>query len=229
MNNIKIKEGNIFNTTSDVLVNTVNCDGFMGAGMALESKLRYPEMYVDYQNKCNSKKIRPGVLTLWEKSNPKILNFPTKDKWKYPSKIEYLELGLKNLKDFCNNNNIKSIAFPLLGTNQGGLDEEIVQELMLSYINKIDLLHVEIYKFSRNANDKLFENLKSKIVNSNHSWLKNVIAIPDQKLSILINKTNNDSFNNMLDIQNQVGFGEKTLIKIYEFAQSENIIQKKLL
>ena len=75
MKNIKIKEGNIFNTNNDVLVNTVNCDGFMGKGMALECKLRYPEMYVDYQNKCNSNIIRPGVLTLWDKSNPKILNF----------------------------------------------------------------------------------------------------------------------------------------------------------
>ena len=229
MKNIIIKEGNIFNTNCDVLVNTVNCDGFMGKGIALECKLRYADMYVDFQNKCKSKIIRPGVLTLWEKSNPKILNFPTKDKWQYPAKIEYLELGLKNLKDFCNKNNIHSIAFPLLGTAQGGLDEEIVQELMLSYINKLDLSSVEIYKFNRNATDKLFEVLKFKIVNSNPVWLKNVMNIPEKKLSILINKINNNSFNNMLDIQNQAGFGEKTLIKIYEFAQSENIIQKKLI
>jgi len=229
MNNIKIKEGNIFNTTSDVLVNTVNCDGFMGKGMALECKLRYPEMYIDYQNKCNAKIIRPGVLTLWDKSNPRILNFPTKDHWKFPSKIEYLELGLQNLKDLCNKNKIESIAFPLLGTAQGGLDEDIVQELMFFYISKLDLSIVEIYKFNPNATDNLFEILKSKISNSDHVWLKNEISIPEKKLSILINKINNDSFKNMLDIQTQNGFGEKTLIKIYEFAQSENIIQKKLI
>jgi len=229
MNNIKIKEGNIFNTTSDVLVNTVNCDGFMGKGMALECKLRYPGMYIDYQNKCNAKIIRPGVLTLWDKSNPRILNFPTKDHWKFPSKIEYLELGLQNLKDLCNKNKIESIAFPLLGTAQGGLDEDIVQELMFFYISKLDLSIVEIYKFNPNATDNLFEILKSKISNSDHVWLKNEIRIPEKKLSILINKINNDSFKNMLDIQTQNGFGEKTLIKIYEFAQSENIIQKKLI
>tara|TARA_Y100001936_G_C16038647_1_gene650109 strand:- start:869 stop:1558 length:690 start_codon:yes stop_codon:yes gene_type:complete len=229
MNNIKIKEGNIFNTTSDVLVNTVNCDGFMGKGMAFECKLRYPEMYIDYQNKCNAKIIKPGVLTLWGKSNPKILNFPTKDHWKFPSKIEYLELGLQNLEDICNKNKIESIAFPLLGTNQGGLDEDIVQELMFFYISKLDLPSVEIYKFNPNATDNLFEILKSKISKSDHVWLKNEINIPEKKLSILINKINNNSFNNMLDIQTQDGFGEKTLIKIYEFAQSENIVQKKLI
>ena len=82
MKNIIIKEDNIFNTNCDVLVNTVNCDGFMGRGMALECKLRYADMYVDYQNKCKLKIIRPGILTLWKKSKPQIYEKITKNRGK---------------------------------------------------------------------------------------------------------------------------------------------------
>ena len=74
---IKKIKGNIFNTSAQVIVNTVNCVGVMGRGIALECKLRYPEMFKKYKNFCDLKKIEPGVLQIWKESHPWILKFPT--------------------------------------------------------------------------------------------------------------------------------------------------------
>ena len=94
----KIK-GNIFNTSCQVLVNTVNCFGVMGKGIALECKFRFPGMFEKYKEFCEKKLIKPGSLQLWNSSKPWVLNFPTKMHWKDPSKIEYLEKGLDKFKN----------------------------------------------------------------------------------------------------------------------------------
>lgn len=93
-----IVKGNIWNTKHKVLVNTVNCEGVMGAGIALESALRFPEMYERYKKICEDGMLNVGNLWIYKDSNPYwILNFPTKTYWKLPSKIQYLESGLKSL------------------------------------------------------------------------------------------------------------------------------------
>ena len=127
---IKKIKGNIFNTNCQTLVNTVNCIGVMGKGMALECKLRFPEMFIKYKDSCDKKLFKPGYLQIYKNSKPWILNFPTKIHWKDPSKIEYLEEGLKKFQDEYLNKNISSIAFPLLGASLGGLSEELVYETM---------------------------------------------------------------------------------------------------
>lgn len=101
MNNIKIVRGNIFNTKAQTIVNTVNCVGVMGKGIALVFKLRYPLMFDIYKGFCKSKQIGIGKLWLYkgEPEEPWVLNFPTKFHWKYPSKLEYIELGLEKV---CN-------------------------------------------------------------------------------------------------------------------------------
>ena len=90
MNNIKIVRGNIFNTKAQTIVNTVNCVGVMGKGIALVFKLRYPLMFDIYKGFCKSKQIGIGKLWLYkgEPEEPWVLNFPTKFHWKYPSKLE---------------------------------------------------------------------------------------------------------------------------------------------
>lgn len=99
MNNIKIVRGNIFNTKAQTVVNTVNCVGVMGKGIALVYKLRYPQMFDIYHDYCKRHLISIGKLWLYkgDGTDPWVLNFPTKFHWKYPSKIEYIEQGLKNL------------------------------------------------------------------------------------------------------------------------------------
>ena len=132
--------GNIFNSSCQTIVNTVNCVGVMGKGIAIEYKLRYPDMFDTYFKLCERKLLKPGLLQLWTKSNPWILNFPTKFHWKYPSKLEYVELGLEKFHNIYLEKKISSIAFPLLGVNSGGLDQNSVVDLMTSTVLPIALL-----------------------------------------------------------------------------------------
>ena len=91
-NNIQIIKGNIFNTTAQTIVNTVNCVGVMGKGIALVFKLRYPNMFEQYQNYCSQHLIMVGKLWLYkgEIDEPWVLNFPTKTHWKLPSEYSYI-------------------------------------------------------------------------------------------------------------------------------------------
>lgn len=90
--------GNIFNTKAMVVVNTVNCVGVMGKGIALDFKLRYPEMFKEYQKIFFKHLLKPGQILPYMKSSPIILNFAIKDDWKDPSKIEW---GRRNLAEIC--------------------------------------------------------------------------------------------------------------------------------
>ena len=131
---------NIFESKSMALVNTVNCVGIMGAGLAKEFKLRFPEMFKDYVKKCNENKIKIGKLDIYKINDRKIIiNFPTKDHWKYPSKLEYIEKGLNDFVKNYKSWNIKSIAFPQLGCGKGGLKWNDVKYLMEKYLTDLDI------------------------------------------------------------------------------------------
>ena len=137
---IKYIEGTVFNSPAKTIVNAVNCFGVMGAGIALEFKLRYPEMYLDYESKCKSKQIEIGIPRIYEYSNNRwIMNFPTKSHWRYPSKLKWIEMGLEYFVRNYKRRNIESIAFPKLGTNKGGLDWDEVKPIMEKYLNNIDI------------------------------------------------------------------------------------------
>jgi len=92
---VKIISGNIFSSKCETIVNTVNCVGVMGAGIAFEFKLRYPEMYAAYVDLCNKNQINIGALWLYRDKSQSILNFPTKTDWRLPSRIEYIQAGLE--------------------------------------------------------------------------------------------------------------------------------------
>ena len=112
---IHYQKGNIFDSHTHVIVNTVNCKGVMGKGLALAFKQRYPEMVPVYQQECKTGKLRIGRPSLYKASTPWILNFPTKDHWRPPSKLEYLEKGLEYFIKHYKKAGIQSIAFPKLG------------------------------------------------------------------------------------------------------------------
>lgn len=141
---IAIIEGSIFNSNCQTIVNTINCFGVMGKGLALEYKKKFPDMFLRYKELCGKKLIRPGILWLY-KGEKWVLNFPTKDHWKHPSKIEYLEMGLSKFLETYKDKGITSIAFPLLGANNGGIDPSISFEVMQKYLSQCDI-EVEIYK-----------------------------------------------------------------------------------
>ena len=140
-----IDNKNIFDTQCDVIVNTINCVGVMGKGIALEMKNRYPFMFEKYKKFCEKGLIDIGKLWLWKSGDKDILNFPTKKHWKDKSEYSYIEDGMKKFIETYKDKNIKSIAFPMLGCSNGGLNREIVLEIMTKYLIKCNNLIVEIY------------------------------------------------------------------------------------
>jgi O-acetyl-ADP-ribose deacetylase (regulator of RNase III) len=142
---IEYRYDSIFQSDAQVIVNTVNCEGVMGKGLALEFKRRYPDMFKVYQQDCKTGKLHIGRPRLYKRENPPwILNFPTKDRWRYPSTLSYIEAGLQYFAAHYKEVGIESISFPKLGTENGGLSWEDVGPLMVRYLAQLDL-HVSIY------------------------------------------------------------------------------------
>jgi O-acetyl-ADP-ribose deacetylase (regulator of RNase III) len=144
MGQLHYQTGDIFEAETQVIVNTVNCQGVMGKGLALAFKQRYPAMFPIYQQECKTGKLRIGHPTLYTKSSPWILNFPTKNTWKANSKIEYLEQGLEYFADNYKKAGITSIAFPKLGAQNGKLSWDDVGPLMAKYLGQLDI-EIHIY------------------------------------------------------------------------------------
>lgn len=148
---IEYIEGNIFDSPAQVIVNTVNTVGVMGKGIALEFKKRYPEMFEKYKIACEKKLLAIGKLMLISAPDHMILLFPTKENWRFPSKLSYIEKGLIQ---FCNNyaqRGITSIAFPKLGCGNGELAWEEVKPLMEKYLKN---LPIDIYIYLNKHTDE---------------------------------------------------------------------------
>lgn len=142
---IKIKLGNIFESEMKTLVNTINCVGVMGKGIAKIYKDKYPKMFEEYKDMCVQKLIHPGCLyPYYENNQVKILNFPTKQHWRSPSKIEYIQDGLDWFVQNYEELGITSIAFPPLGCGNGGLDWGTVGPVMYNKLKDLPI-DIEIY------------------------------------------------------------------------------------
>jgi len=131
---IEITKGNLLKADAEALVNTVNCIGHMGKGIALQFKKAFPDNYDNYRKACNRKEVRPGRMHVFETEslfNPKyIINFPTKRHWRGKSRIDDIKEGLKDLISVTRSREIKSIALPPLGCGLGGLDWQVVRSLI---------------------------------------------------------------------------------------------------
>lgn len=137
---IELTKSTVFNTEAQALVNTVNTTGTMGAGIALEFSLRYPAMFDDYKKKCEENLITTGKVDFYYASDGKILiNFPTKQYYLYPSKIEWIEAGLQNFVKTYQEAGVTSAAFPKLGCSNGKLDWSKVRPLMIKYLDPLDI------------------------------------------------------------------------------------------
>ena len=114
--------GNLFKSPAHVLVNTVNTVGVMGKGVAKEFKRLFPDMFRQYRDLCEDKKFGIGNLFLYKTDNKWVLNFPTKQHWRNPSRPEYIEKGLQKLVSIYLDVGIYDLAMPLLGCGNGELD-----------------------------------------------------------------------------------------------------------
>ncbi len=149
---ISFKSGDMFAEPVEALVNTVNCVGVMGKGVALEFKKRWPSNFKAYKDQCSTKQLRPGSLFVFDTQGlivaegPRFLiNFPTKDHWRSKSKISYIEDGLDALVDTIKKYEIKSIAIPPLGCGNGGLDWDDVRPLIVSKLSMIEGVEIVVF------------------------------------------------------------------------------------
>lgn len=129
----------IFESPAQTLVNTVNCVGVMGKGLAQAFRDREPDMYAAYKRICDQKALTPGKLWLWRGRGSWVLNFPTKIHWRNPSKLEWIEDGLAKFVSAYEAQGITEISFPLLGCGNGGLDWEDVRPVMEHYLSQVSI------------------------------------------------------------------------------------------
>lgn len=142
---MKILVGDILQSKAQTLINTVNCVGVMGKGIALEFKTRFPEMHEDYLERCKRGEVKPGLPYLYRTLfPPQIINFPTKDHWKSVSKVSDIERGLKYLLAHYKEWGVESLAIPPLGCGNGQLEWRVVGPLIYRFVNQMDV-PVEMY------------------------------------------------------------------------------------
>jgi O-acetyl-ADP-ribose deacetylase (regulator of RNase III)/uncharacterized protein YwgA len=143
---IKYIQGNLLESKTQALVNTVNTLGVMGKGIALQFKKEFPNNYKAYKKVCEKGELKVGRLFVFEENTvfgtKIIVNFPTKTDWRRPSSYAYIESGLKELVHLIQEKKIKSIAIPPLGAGNGGLDWQKVKILLHQYLAELDC---EIY------------------------------------------------------------------------------------
>lgn len=153
---ITYPNGSIFQSPAQTLVNPVNTVGVMGKGIAYEFKQIYPEMFERYHDLCKQGQFNIGDLWLYKSPDKWILNLPTKKHWRNPSKIEYIEAGLKKFQEKYAEYGIQSIAFPALGCGSGKLDFKTqVQPLMEKYLKE---LPIDIFIYPDYHSSELLEN-----------------------------------------------------------------------
>jgi len=153
---IKFTTGDMMTSSAEALVNTVNTVGVMGKGIALQFKEAFPANFAAYAKACRDGELVPGrLLVTREKNNAGqekfIINFPTKKHWRYPSRYEYIESGLKALVDVIKEYGIKSIAIPPLGCGNGGLQWDVVRKMIEDALQDFD---TEIVVYEPNAEIK---------------------------------------------------------------------------
>ena len=137
--------GNLFESNAQTLVNTVNCVGVMGKGVALEFKKRFPAMFEDYVTRCERKEVHLGEPYLYrDASGRQIVNFPTKDHWRSPSRLADIERGLDYFVRHFRAWEIQSVAMPPLGCGNGGLEWSEVGPLIYRKLHGLPI-DIEVY------------------------------------------------------------------------------------
>lgn len=132
--------GDLFESQAKALVNTVNCVGVMGKGVADQFRKRFPAMFVDYQHRCQQRAVRLGEPYVYrDASGILIVNFPTKDHWRSPSRLEDIERGLDYFVAHVRDWGLTSVAMPPLGCGNGGLEWSEVGPLIYRKLHDLPI------------------------------------------------------------------------------------------
>ena len=152
---IQFTSGNIFEDDAQALVNTVNCVGVMGRGIALQFKRAFPENFDHYKRACDLKLVSPGTMFITKREALEgptfLINFPTKRHWRGLSRIEDIEAGLDDLAKQIQDLGIDSIAIPPLGSGLGGLPWPEVRDLIAASLDHLNA-DIRVYEPSHTAN-----------------------------------------------------------------------------
>ncbi len=147
---LRFVRGDLFEAPVEALVNTVNTVGVMGKGVALQFKRAFPDNYKAYEDACRRGEVQIGRIFVYDRgplARPRyILNFPTKKHWRYPSRMEYIEEGLKDLVRQVRERGIRSLALPPLGAGNGGLPWPEVKERIQEALGPLEDVEVWVYE-----------------------------------------------------------------------------------
>lgn len=209
---IKIINKTVFNSGCDALINTVNCVGVMGTGLALEFALRYPELENQYKIDCKNKAVKTGEILPYKMNDCLVLNFPTKFHWKYPSELKWISDGLRFIKEHYVEWNVKSIAMPPLGCSNGGLNFE--SQVYPLIIKELSDVNIDIYVCldSKNAEGK-----EKEMVDSFNAYNKVDLCVElniKGKASESLYQCKINRFYEILDIEN---VGMTTYKKLFDY------------
>lgn len=157
--------GDLLKSSVQALVNTVNCVGTMGKGIALSFKKCFPNNFKEYKLACDKKKIHPGTMFVYSMNSlfdtQYIINFPTKNHWREKSKLSYITEGLQDLAHVIKKNHISSIAIPPLGCGNGGLNWCEVKPLIEQYLGDLDC-DIHVYEPCSNTSCYMYKEMNGK-------------------------------------------------------------------
>ena len=208
-------KGNLFASSAQCLVNTVNCVGVMGKGVALEFRRRFPKMFEEYRRICKRGKLRPGQILPYRKGEPWVLNFAIKDDWKHPSQIDWVESCLAKFVTSYRKLGIRSVAMPWLGAMNGQLDWEQVHNLIRSYLSELSDVSIELVEYDPHAGDPLFERLLSEAKRRTAEDFRRQTGITHSAAVMILSAVRERRVNSLSEVCSLEGVGKKSIDSLY--------------
>jgi len=167
---IEYKNGDMFDEPTEAIVNTVNCVGVMGKGVALEFKRKWPENYKEYKKLCSKNLMVPGKVFVFDNNDMLsdgihryLINFPTKKHWRSKSKIEFIEDGLDDFVKEIKEHRIKSVAIPPLGCGNGGLAWDDVKPIMEQKLSSLPEVRFVVFVPNKEELDSEYSSIPNDL------------------------------------------------------------------
>ena len=219
MANMSYREykGNLFASNAQALVNTVNCVGVMGKGVALEFRRRFPQMFEEYRQICDARMLRPGQIWPYRKGKPWVLNFAVKDDWKHPSRLEWVESCLQKFADSYRKLGIRSVAMPWIGAMNGRLPWEQVHAMMRDYLRNLPDVDIEVVEFDPAAKDPLFETLRHTVDSMSVDEFKRRADVTESAATTIVSAVNRGRARSLAEVCSLEGLGKKSVDNLYLF------------
>jgi hypothetical protein len=189
----------------------------MGKGVALEFRLRFPEMFEAYRKVCEDRKLRPGQILPYRKGHPWILNFAVKDDWKHPSRLEWVEACLERFAANYRELGITSVAFPWIGAMNGGLPWEKVHALMRAYLRPLEDIDIEVVEFDPDLPDPLFLRLRQFVQSHDASLFARQVGVTQRSAARVYQAVGEAEAPSLVRLCEFPGLGKTTVERLYAY------------